>query len=129
MRTDTTADSVVQFINEISNYRENGITADELQFTKDAIGQSEARDYETPRQKAGLLDQIITYDLDNDFVRQQQAVISAMTQERIQALAEQHLPVEKMKILVVGDKAVIEESLIELGYPIVELDEEGNSIN
>ena len=34
-----------------------------------------------------------------------------------------------MKILVVGDKAVIEESLIELGYPIVELDEEGNSIN
>ena len=129
VRTDTTADSVVQFINEISNYRENGITADELQFTKDAIGQSEARDYETPRQKAGLLDQIITYDLDRDFVRQQQAVISAMTEERIQALAEQHLPLEKMKILVVGDKAVIEESLIELGYPIVELDEEGNSIN
>jgi hypothetical protein len=34
-----------------------------------------------------------------------------------------------MKILVVGDKAVIEDSLLALGYPIVELDEEGNPLN
>lgn len=129
VRTDTTADSVIQFINEITDYRDNGITVEELQFTKDAIGQSEARDYETPGQKARLLDQIITYDLDSDFVRQQQTVISAMTQDQILALAQQHLPLEKMKILVVGDKTVIEESLIELGYPIIELDTEGNSMN
>jgi len=129
VRTDTSADSVVQFVNEISNYRENGITASELQFTKDAIGQSEARDYETPGQKARLLDQIIAYDLPGDFVRQQQAVISGMTQDSIQTLARAHLPLERMKILVVGDKAVIGESLEALGYPIVELDEEGNVLN
>ena len=129
VRTDTTADSIVQFINEITNYRETGITENELQFTKDAIGQSEARDYETPRQKASLLSQIITYDLENDFVKQQQIVISAMSQESVLALARKHLPVEQMKILVVGDKEVIEESLVALGYPIVELDEEGNPLN
>src|SRR5690606_15438122 len=71
VRTDTTADAVVQFINEISGYRDAGITAEELQFTKDAIGQSEALDYETPGQKASLLEQIITYDLEGDFVRRQ----------------------------------------------------------
>jgi len=129
VRTDATADSVVQFINEITDYRENGITPDELQFTKDAIGQSEARDYETPGQKARLLDQIITYDLPSDFVRQQQAVISGMTEEKILQLAQEHLPLNKMKILVVGDKEVVGESLAELGYPIVELDEEGNPVN
>ncbi|MGA0805111.1 MAG: M16 family metallopeptidase, partial [Pseudohongiellaceae bacterium] len=43
-----TADSVVQFIDEIRAYRNGGITPAELQFTKDAIGQSEALDYETP---------------------------------------------------------------------------------
>lgn len=129
VRTDATADSVVQFINEITDYRENGITPDELQFTKDAIGQSEARDYETPGQKARLLDQIITYDLPPDFVRQQQAVISGMTEEKILQLAQEHLPLNKMKILVVGDKEVVGESLAELGYPIVELDEEGNPVN
>jgi hypothetical protein len=30
---------------------------------------------------------------------------------------------------VVGDKAVIGDSLAELGYPIVELDTEGNPVN
>jgi len=129
VRTDATADSVLQFMNEITGFRDNGITTEELQFTKDAIGQSEARDYETPGQKARLLNQIITYNLENDFVRRQQDVISSMTEERIMELAQEHLPVEQMKILVVGDKAVIEESLQELGYPIVELDEEGNAVN
>ncbi|MDT8397736.1 MAG: pitrilysin family protein [Pseudomonadales bacterium] len=121
VRTDTTADAVVQFMTEIGNYRENGITAQELQFTRDAIGQSEALDYETPGQKARLLEQIITYGLDRNFVRQQQAIIDAMTQENINALAREHLPLDRMRILVVGDKAVIEPSLQALGYPIVEL--------
>jgi len=129
VRTDTTADSVVQFMNEITGYLENGITPEELAFTKDAIGQSEARDYETPGQKARLLDQIITYDLPADFVRRQQAVITGMTQERIQELAREHLPVDRMKIVVVGDKAVVGDSLAALGYPLVELDEEGNPVN
>ena len=129
VRTDATADSVVQFMNEITGYREEGITPEELQFTKDAIGQSEALDYETPGQKARLLDQIITYDLPADFVRQQQAVISGITRERVIELAREHLPIEKMKILVVGDKAVIYESLEALGYPIVELDTEARLVD
>ncbi len=43
--------------------------------------------------------------------------------------AQEYLPIENMAIVVVGDKAVIEESLQALGYPIVELDEEGNPVN
>ncbi|MES2624413.1 MAG: pitrilysin family protein [Pseudomonadota bacterium] len=129
VRTDTTADSVVQFVNEIKGYRETGITPEELEFTKDAIGQSEALDYETPGQKASLLEQIITYNLPVDFVRQQQTIINGLTQERVMALAQTHLPLDKMIILVVGDKAVINESLTALGYNIVELDTEANPVN
>ena len=129
VRTDSTADSIIQFVTEIENYRTNGITPEELQFTKDAIGQSEALDYETPGQKAGLLQQIITYDLEADFVREQQQILSGLTRDRINELAVEHLPLENMAIVVVGDKAVIEESLVELGYPIVELDAEANPVN
>src|SRR5690606_16669285 len=120
-----TADSVVQFVDEITNYRDAGISPEELQFTKDAIGQSEALDYETPAQKASLLQQIITYDLPGDFVRQQQAHINNLTLERVNALAREHLPVEDMVLLVVGDKASVFESVQALGYDIVELDAEG----
>ncbi len=128
VRSDATADSVRQFMNEITGYRDTGITPEELQFTKDAIGQSEALDYETPGQKAGLLEQIITYDLEPDFVRRQQQLITDLSADRVNALAKTHLPVENMIIVVVGDKASTYDSLVELGYPIVELDVEGNPL-
>lgn len=128
VRADSTADSVRQFMNEITSYRDNGITPQELKFTQDAIGQSEALDYETPGQKASLLEQIITYDLEPDFVRRQQQMITNLTPERVNELARTHLPVEDMIIVVVGDKASNYEELMELGYPIVELDVEGNPI-
>jgi len=120
-----TADSVVQFVDEIRAYRDAGITPEELQFTKDAIGQSEALDYETPGQKSSLLQQISTYDLSRDFVRTQQVLINGLTPERVAELAQQHLPLEDMIILVVGDKAAVFESVQALGYPVVELDTEG----
>lgn len=126
---DATADSVKQFIDEIQEYRGEGIRADELQFMRSAIAQSDALDYETPWQKAGFLGQIIEYDLPENFVEQQARIISTITQEEINALAKKHLPLEKMIILVVGDKETVFSSLQELGYPIVELDADGNQIN
>ncbi len=128
VRADATADSVVQFIDEIRRYRDGGITGEELAFTQNSIGQSEALDYETPGQKAGLLQQIITYKLDADFVKRQQQIISGLSTEQVSTLARTHLPLENMQILVVGDKAVIGDSLSALGYPIVELDAEGKPL-
>jgi zinc protease len=128
VRADSTADSIVQFMTEITQFRNQGITMEELAFTKNAIGQSEALDYETPGQKSRLLSQIIDYDLDRDFVTRQQEIINELTIERVNDLAREHLPVEEMIIVVVGDKALIEDSLIDLGYNIIELDTEGQPI-
>lgn len=122
VRMDSTADSVVQFVNEIRGYVEDGITAQELQFTRSAVGQSDALRYETPRQKAGFLGRIVEYDLPEDFVDSQREIINNISKLEIDALAREKLPLEKMLILVVGDKSVIQESLAALGYPIVELD-------
>ncbi|MAY03948.1 MAG: peptidase M16 [Gammaproteobacteria bacterium] len=128
VRSDSTADSIVQFMTEMMQYREQGITAEELAFTKSAIGQSEALDYETPRQKSSLLGQIIEYDLSSDFVMQQQQIINQLSTEQVNELAQEHLPVEDMIIVVVGDKASIEESLSMLDYEIVELNTEGQPL-
>ncbi len=125
---EATADSVVQFVNEINTYRDKGITRDELTFMRSAIAQSDALSYETPGQKAGFLGQIIEYDLPANFVEQQTSIINAITQDQINQLAKKHLPLENMIILVVGDKEVILSPLKELGYPIVELDSEGEPV-
>jgi len=43
-------------------------------------------------------------------------------------VARQYLDPSKMAIVIVGDRAVIEPSLKELGYPITILDADGNIV-
>ncbi|GAA3972368.1 M16 family metallopeptidase [Mucilaginibacter dorajii] len=120
-----TDSAVVEFIKEIRNYRQNGITPEELKFTQTSIGQSDARRYETNAQKAAFLSRILDYDLKPTYVDEQNKILSTITPAEINALATKYLDTDKMVILVVGDKARILPGLQKLGYPIVELDADG----
>lgn len=128
VRTDATAASITEFLNEITLYNDAGITAEELSFTKSAIGQSDARRYETPFQKLRFLDNIQTYNLPDGFIDEQKAILSGFTATEANGLAAKYLNPEEMIMVVVGDKATILPSLTELGFNIVELDAEGNPI-
>lgn len=128
VRSDATADSIIQFENEIRKYAESGITESELSFTRKSIGQSDARKYETPGQKLGFLAQILVYDLDESFVDEQNEILESIGKDELDALAKKHLNMEDMIIVVVGDKASILPGLEGLGYEIVELDENGNLV-
>jgi zinc protease len=125
VRTDVTAPSIEEFVSEIDGYGQGGITAGELAFTQEAIGRSEAREYETPRQKLGFLSQIQTYDLPRDFVERQQAILEGLTPGEVAEIADDHFATEDMIMVVVGDAASIRPSLEALGRRIVELDEDG----
>jgi zinc protease len=123
-----TDSSVVEFMKEITEYREKGITDDELAFMRNSIGQRDARSYETPRQKAGFLSRIVHYDLDADYVNEQTEIINTISKDEIDALAKKHLKNENFYILVVGDGASNRSKLEKLGYELVELDAKGNVI-
>jgi len=128
VRTDATAPSVTEFIREIEDYAADGITPDELAFTKRAIGQSDARNYETPAQKLGILSNIVTYDLPESFIDEQNRILSAIGKPEIDALAAKYLSIDDMIFVVVGDREVIGPGLEELGLPIVPLDTDGNPL-
>ena len=128
VRTDTTGDSIVQFENEIRNYAESGISETEMAFTRRAIGQRDARNYETPAQKLGFLSQILVYDLDDDFIDEQNDILAAIGREELSELAAEQLTMDDMIIVVVGDKKTILPDLQDLGYEIVELDEAGEEV-
>ena len=124
-----TDSSVVEFMKEITNYREKGITDDELAFMRSAIGQRDARSYETPRQKASFLRRINHYNLDKSFVDQQNKIVDTISKNELNALAKKYLQDENLYILVVGDGATNRQKLEKLGYGIVDLDEKGDVIN
>ncbi len=128
VRADATAASIIEFRKEIQGFQTDGITPSELNFMKSAIGQRDARGYETPRQKLGFLSEISRYKLDRSFVDKQNAILKDMTAIEIDALAKKHLELDDMITLVVGDKAVIMNSLSEINSNIIELDVDGNPI-
>ncbi len=128
VRADATAASIVEFVNEISQYHDTGITDEELTFTKSAIGQSDARAYETPRQKLGFLSRMATYNLEPSFVDEQSDILQGMTKAEIDALADQHLNLDEMIMVVVGDKAKLYDEIVELGYNVVQVDANGNLV-
>lgn len=123
-----TDSSVFEIMKELTDYKENGTTEEELTFMKQSVGQRDARSYEAPYQKAGFLRRVIAYDLDKNYVQDQAKIIKEITKKEIDALAKKNLPLDKMNILVVGDKASVKEGLEKLGYPVVEIDAKGNEV-
>ncbi|MCP4452262.1 MAG: insulinase family protein, partial [Planctomycetes bacterium] len=120
--------AVFEFMKEIKAYRDKGITDEEVSFIRKSIGQRDARNYETPGQKASFLRRIVHYNLDKTYVDDQAKIINAITREEITGLAKKHLRDKNMYILVVGDKASHLEGLQKLGYDIVELDVKGQVV-
>lgn len=128
VKADATDGAVNEFMKEISGYYEDGITAEEVTFMRNSIGQRDAREYETPWQKAGFLREIVHYDLDKSFVDEQRDIIENITQDEINALAKKHLNPGRMVIIVVGDAGAHREKLEALGYDVVDVSEKGDII-
>ncbi len=126
VRSASTDSAVMEFVKDIHLYNDKGISDEELEFTKNSIGLSDARKYETNAQKAGFLAHIQEYDLKPDFVTEENAILSGITKEQIDELAKKYLNPNVMSILIVGDKDKIVPGLQQLGYKVVELDTDGN---
>jgi zinc protease len=124
VRADVTDKSFVEFEKELRAYQESGMTNDELAFMRNAVGQRDARSYETPNQKLRFLGDILGYDLPADFTEEQALIIKNTGLPELNALAKKHLDIDTMAKLVVGDAGTLQPQFEALGYKveIVDLD-------
>lgn len=128
IRGNATDSAMAEIMREMKEFANSGLTQDELEFMKSAIGQRDALRYETGFQKAGFIGNILDNDLPADYVDQQNKIIQSITKEEIDAIAKKWLNTDKMNILVVGDKEKILPGLEKLGYEIIELDADGKPV-
>lgn len=125
--TDSALTDILRIIDE---YKTKGVSAEELAFTQNSMTQSEARKYETGFQKAGFLNNILTYNLPADYTMKQNAILKGLTVADVSNLAKSYLPSnDKLVVLLVGDKGTLAEKIKAKGFEIVELDKEGKVIN
>jgi len=128
VKTDVTAESVAEFMKELSHIVE-GVSADELVFTKDSLGMGARRQYEATGALVGLLDNVMKFGFADDYPVRRLAELDAATIEHLNALAKKWIHPEAMVILVVGDKAKVGAKLAGLGYgAVIELDTEGERV-
>ncbi len=128
VRTNTTGESVGIFRDEIAKYRE-GITPEDLEFTKNALIKSNARRFETQGSLLGMLQEMSAYDLPVDYIEEEEKIIRNMTLEQHRELAQKYLDESKMAYLVVGDAATQFEQFQEMGFDEVKLiDKKGEEV-
>lgn len=129
IKSPATDSALMEVVKEAKKYNATGIAKDELVFLKSAIGQSDARKYETGFQKADFLGNILQHNLKANFVDEQNKILKDMTEAEINALAKKWIGINKMNIVLAGDKDKIMPGLKKMGYNVVELDADGNRVN
>ena len=102
VRSNATLESMQIFRDEMSKYRE-GISQEDLNFTKDALLKSNAREFETLWALQRMLETISTYELPFDYLSRQQEVTRSMTLESHKELAQKYVLPDHMYYVVVGD--------------------------
>ncbi len=128
VRTNTTGESVQIFRDEISKYKE-GISAEDLAFTKNALIKSNALRFETQRALLGMLQEMNLYNLPANYIEDEENVVRNMTLEEHQALASKYLDASKMAYVVVGDAATQYEQFKKMGFDEVKLlDKNGEEV-
>jgi len=119
VRADVTDKSIVEFVEEIKRYAEQGITDEELAFMRNAINQKDALKYETPGRKLSFLAQILAFDLNANFVKERNDIVANISKAEINALAKKHLNLSEMLMVVVGDAKTLKPQLQALGYQVI----------
>jgi zinc protease len=128
IRANATDSALRVLLSDLKEYNQKGPDDAEVAFMKSSIGQSDARNYETGNQKASFLSRILMYNLPGNFVDQQTKILNSISTKEIDALAKKYFDLNKMNILLVGDKDQFLPEIKDLGYEIVELDANGNRI-
>ena len=115
VRSTATKESVQIFKDLMTTYRE-GISDEDLQFTKDALIKSNALQFETLGSLVGMLEEISLYNLPKDYVKKQEKIVNRMDGNQLKALAQKYIDPLKMYYVIAGDAATQLEPLSEIGF-------------
>ena len=130
VQSDKTAASVREMMKEFEAFiSDTPITAEELSKAKQNNTLSLPGQWETGGAVLGSLSQIVQYDLAPDYFDTFADTIRSVSLEQAEAAAQQVLHPSSLVWVVVGDKAIVQENLDELGFgKAILIDSEGNRL-
>ena len=120
VRTNATLESVNIFKTEMEKYRQT-MPQDYIDFTISGMMKSNARRFETLGSLVDYLNNVSEYNLPLDYVKNEQAYLKSLTQEKQLEIVKKYLDPSRMYFVVVGDAKTQLDDLekVGLGKPIL----------
>jgi zinc protease len=120
VRSNSTLESVTIFKTEMEKYRKN-MPQEYIDFTKSSLLKSNALRFETLGNLISMLNTMTSFNLPDDFIKQEEKFIQGITSEKLLALANKYIDPSKMYYVVVGDAKTQLDDLekVGLGKPIL----------
>jgi zinc protease len=115
--TEVTAPALTEFLREIAAIRESPVTPTELTKARATLLGRVAEGLSTSGGIAAQYAELRLYGLPVDEPARFVTALESASAEDLQRLARRHLDPERMAIVIVGDRAVIESPLRALGLP------------
>jgi len=129
MQTAVTKESVFELMKEIRGIRGGiPVTQKELDYNKQSLIRRFPAAFETIGGISNQLASIAVYGLGDSYFNDYIGKVNAVTLDDVNRVANKYLDPDRMAIVIVGDRKVIEPGLKELGLPVYYLDADGNPI-
>jgi zinc protease len=129
VQTAVTKESVVETLKEYEDLHDRRpVTEDEFEKARMGLIRGYPPTFETPTQILRRMIDVVHFGLPDDYFSSQVEQLEAVTLEDVRRVAAEHIHPDQLTVLVVGDLAVIEPGIRELGYPVVVLDHEGHPL-
>lgn len=120
VQTDVTDMALMEFMKELNRILES-VSDDELARGKNYVALGYPSEFQSVGQIAGNLQELVTYDLPDDYFNNYMSLILAVTKEDVQRVAKKYIDPEKVAIILVGDRTKIEKGVRALNLGTMQL--------
>jgi predicted Zn-dependent peptidase len=124
VQTDKTAEALVEFLKELEGIQQ--VSREELEKAKNYVALGFPAEFETTGDLARKLEELIVYELPEDTFTSFVERVRQVTAEDVRKAAARYIQPDKMAVVVVGDRKVIEQPVrsLQLGpVSVIPLDE------
>jgi zinc protease len=128
VRNEVTRESVEEVLSELRQIRTGEIAAQELDDVKSYMMGVFPATVQTASDVAGRLLDMELYGLPEDYFDKYREAIGAVSRDDVQRVAQKYIDPERVLIVIVGNASQIREPLSTLGFPMHEVDLEGQPI-
>ena len=113
VQTDKTAEALREFFVELDGIR-RPVPAEELDKARNYLALGFPGEFETTRNLAQKLEELIVYDLPEERFKTFIGDVTRVTAAQVQRAAERYIQPDRMAVVIVGDRTVIEPGIAAL---------------